>query len=78
MYVHNHEYGKSDFCYQIHPGKLAGPLYTALGQSTGLAEPELITIFKYLLQVHTLWFASMGSNDRYNFYEFIVGITNIV
>lgn len=57
----------------MNPSHLAGPLYTALGQKTGLAEPSMISILKYLLHVHTLWFAMMGSNDGYSllfFYSF--------
>jgi len=49
----------------VHPDKFAGPLYTILGQKTGLAEPEIISILKYLLHVHTLWFATMGSKDGF-------------
>eukprot|EP00026_Physarum_polycephalum_P013491 Phypoly_transcript_13899.p1 GENE.Phypoly_transcript_13899~~Phypoly_transcript_13899.p1 ORF type:complete len:287 (+),score=47.51 Phypoly_transcript_13899:69-863(+) len=50
---------------KLSPSPLAGPLYTALGKKTGLAEPELISILKYLLHVHTLWFATMGSKDGF-------------
>jgi len=50
---------------QLNPSHLAGPLYTVLGHKTGLADPEMISILKYLLHVHTLWFAMVGSNDGF-------------
>jgi len=51
---------------KVKASTLAGPLFTALGNSIGLQEPKLCKILKYLLWTHSEWFKQQMCEDSFN------------
>lgn len=43
---------------------LGGSVFSSLSQKIGVEEPALVKLYKYLLNIHTLWFKYQQCEDE--------------